>query len=97
MTEPETPDTSDDSRLVMVSVRPSEMKNLQLFLQLREEEHKAMEYLLQNFSKDDLTVLNGSLENLRVMRRAGHFAFWLLGFVGAGAAAAAYIKGWLWK
>ena len=85
------------SEMVMVAIRPEDLKNFELFMRLREDEREAMEYFLKNFSLSELEVLNDSLENLRVMKRAGHFAFWVVGFIGAGMAAAAYVKGWFWK
>lgn len=61
---------------------------------MREEEWEAMQYMVKNFNKEDLTVLNDSLENLWTMKRAGKFAFWLLGFIGAGATSAVAWRGW---
>jgi hypothetical protein len=88
---------SRQARAFLNSLRPEQQHNLALLANLREEEYKAMDYLVRNFSVDDLKTLNESMENLRTMRRAGGFAFWLVGLLGTGAAAAAYVKGWMLK
>ncbi|MDE1158463.1 MAG: hypothetical protein PW791_09320 [Neorhizobium sp.] len=91
------PDLPEETRRFLASVRPEELPNLELWVTMREDERKAMEYIVKNFSKEDFEIINESLENLRTMKRAGKFAFWLFGFIGAGAAAAVYVKGWIWR
>ncbi len=59
---------------------------------MRPDELKRLQFVIEEFSKDDLEVIRDSLENLRAMKRFGRFGLWLFGFMVAGASAAAVIK-----
>lgn len=59
---------------------------------MRPEELDRLKYLVEQFTKEDLTTISDSLENLRSLKRFGVFSYWFLGFIIAGAGAAGIIK-----
>jgi hypothetical protein len=59
---------------------------------MRPEELERLKFLVEEFTKDDLTTISESLENLRSIKRFGRFSYWFLGFIIAGAGAAGIMK-----
>ena len=84
-------------RKYLASVKDSEIENLNVLTELREEERATLMYLLRKFSKEDLEVIQESVDSLRSMKRFGKFGLWLFGFVVAGASAAIVVQGFFNK
>ncbi|WP_431322217.1 hypothetical protein [Rhizobium sp. YTU87027] len=86
------PDLSTEMRLFLAAVRDDEIDNLKLVASLDEEERQALQFMLKNFKKDDLAVINDSLENLRTMKRFGRFGMYLMGLIIAFTSAVGAVK-----
>ncbi len=86
------PDLSEPMRRFLAGVRDSEIPNLEAVANLDAEERERLDFVLKRFTKDDLLVINESLESLRTIKRFGRFGMWLAGFIVAGAGAAAAMK-----
>lgn len=82
------------TRLFWASVRAEELDNLRKVATLRPDEMATLLYVIEAFNKEDLEVIEQNLENLRTIKRFGKFGLWMFGFIVAGAAAAALLKGW---
>ena len=84
----------EKTRMFWASIRPEELDNLKKIATLRPDEMATMLYVIEAFNKEDLEVIEQNLENLRTIKRFGKFGLWMFGFVVAGAAAAALLRGW---
>lgn len=56
------PDLSSEMRLFLAAVREDEIDNLKLVASLDEDGRQALQFMLKNFKKDDLAVINDSLD-----------------------------------
>ncbi len=56
------PDLSSEMRLFLAAVREDEIDNLKLVASLDEDERQALQFMLKNFKKNDLAVINVSLD-----------------------------------
>lgn len=86
-----------DAPVDRVSQPPSRLSELpratrEFLAAMRPDELELVKYLVEHFSRDDLEVINDSLENLRTMRRFGKAALWFFGFVIMGAGAAGIVR-----
>src|SRR6185436_17968217 len=54
------PDLSSEMRLFLAAVREDEIDNLKLVASLDEDGRQALQFMLKNFKKDDLAVINDS-------------------------------------
>jgi hypothetical protein len=81
------------TRMFWASVRSEELENLKRIATLRADEMSTLMYIIEAFNTEDLQVIEQNLENMRTIKRFGKFGLWMFGFIVAGAAAAALIKG----